>query len=91
MICAEHQEYQVPIISTMAFMGAEYWCPYCGMSCGIFGPGFEIIVSRQELEERHVKYKEASAKYLESVSDGDRIQWSYEVKAEDIPSTRGQG
>ena len=35
-ICRNHPEYTTPYISTMAFNGGEYWCPYCGNVTGSF-------------------------------------------------------
>lgn len=62
-ICENHLEYQVPLICTFAFKGAEYWCPYCGYTGGIFGSG-ENVSATETLHKRHEKYKELSDKYL---------------------------
>lgn len=66
-ICDNHPEYQVPLIGTFAFMGAEYWCPYCGYNAGMFGAGEFIEVGPEELEAlttRHMKYIEISKEFL---------------------------
>lgn len=62
-ICSNHSEYQVPLLSTMAFNGAEYWCPYCGASEGMFGAG-ETIKPTEKLLGRASIYREHSAYYL---------------------------
>jgi hypothetical protein len=61
-ICTSHKNYKTPLIFTMAFSGAECWCPYCGMKADMFGG--ENVPSTPELEERKVKYKKASSEYL---------------------------
>ena len=40
-ICSNHTE-QIPLIWTFAFPGAEYWCPYCGFTGGMFGSGENV-------------------------------------------------
>lgn len=62
-ICAEHHEHQVPLISTFAFMGAEYWCPYCGKTYGMFD-AWEKVPCTHELIVRHRKYKACSDELL---------------------------
>jgi hypothetical protein len=65
-ICPNHQEYQVPLIWTFAFSGAEFWCPYCGYKSGVLGAG-KYIPSTPELQERHRRYKIYSDEYLHAV------------------------
>lgn len=65
-ICAYHSDLQVPLISTFAFREAEYWCPFCGEEYGMFGG--KNIDSTPELEQRLIKYKEASKEYLGALS-----------------------
>lgn len=61
-ICEDHQEYPVPLIYTFAFIGSEYWCPYCGFHGDIFaGTSIEATV---ELRQRAIKYREFSRDYL---------------------------
>lgn len=65
-ICSNHQEYQVPLIWTFSFPGAEYWCPYCGYTAGMFGAG-ERVARTPELEGRLMQYKEFSSEYLHAI------------------------
>lgn len=68
LICANHEEeYPTPLISTMAFRGAEKWCPFCGEKGDIFYG--EHIPSTPELEARKKKYREASDEYIDAVSN----------------------
>lgn len=78
-ICSNHQEYQVPLIWTFKFRGAEFWCPYCGYQEGMFGAGTNVTQT-DELKKRLELYKEASTKYLGS-HDGE---WKYKVPAEQL-------
>lgn len=41
-VCSNHSEKQIPLIWTFAFPGAEYWCPYCGYTSGMFGAGENV-------------------------------------------------
>ena len=50
-ICENHPEFEVPLIWTFAFNGAEYWCPYCGQNSGMLGAG-EDVEETPELKER---------------------------------------
>ena len=65
-ICESHFKYEVPLISTFAFSGAEYWCPFCGQASGMFGG--KTVESTPELEQRLIKYKEESKEYLGALS-----------------------
>lgn len=65
-ICDCHN-YRVPLIWTFAFVGAEYWCPYCGATRGMLGAGKNIPITK-ELYERFEKYKESSKDYLRAKS-----------------------
>jgi len=86
-ICSDHQDYQVPLISTCSFMGAEFWCPYCGFSGGVFGAG-KFVPDSEELKTRHTRYKKFSSDYLHAVgvphcsSTLFNGQW---VKPNDLP------
>lgn len=64
LICADHEEYPVPLIGTLVFMGAEKWCPFCGETGDIFYG--ERIDSTPELEKRKETYKKASNEYLDA-------------------------
>jgi pyruvate-formate lyase-activating enzyme len=74
-ICARH-EYVVPLIFTFAFMGCEYWCPYCGNAGGFLEMG-ETVPATQELVERLKKYIAAVKPYLKAISalSCDRIEY----------------
>jgi hypothetical protein len=55
-VCIDHQERPTPLIFTMAFPGAEYWCPFCGYQSGMLGAGERIeltpeLVRRAEADE----------------------------------------
>lgn len=64
LVCADHEEYPVPLIGTMVFMGAEKWCPFCGETGDIFyGERIELT---PELEKRKEIYKKASNEYLDA-------------------------
>jgi len=80
-VCGCEIDYQVPLIWTFAFIGAEYWCPFCGSSVGMMGAGEDVPITK-ELVERSKKYKEFSKEYLKAKStkvcsslvfDGKRI------------------
>lgn len=63
-VCSEHQAEQVtPLIWTFAFIGAEYWCPYCGNTSGMLGAG-EDIDATPELVKLLTDYKKRSKQYL---------------------------
>lgn len=62
-ICPNHQDYQVPLIATFAFRGAECWCPHCGYTTGMFG-NYEEVESTPELEERAKKFEKISKDFL---------------------------
>lgn len=67
-ICDRHN-YKVPLIYTFAFNGAEYWCPYCGVSEGMLGAGKNIEVIPSEFEKltgRKQIYIDTSQNYLDA-------------------------
>lgn len=68
-VCGCDYEYQVPLIWTFAFNGAEYWCPYCGGNFGMMGAGEDIPITK-EIFERGEKYKELSKEFLDAKSTG---------------------
>lgn len=83
-ICSNHNYYQVPMIWTFVFPGAEYWCPFCGATEGMFGAG-QDVANTPELQTRLEKYKDKSALYLENYYlAGEPREWKYKQKAEDI-------
>lgn len=61
-ICNNHDQ-EIPLIPTYAFMGAEYWCPYCGANYGMLGAG-KIVNNTDELEGKLKKYRELSGEFL---------------------------
>lgn len=64
LICADHEEYPVPLIGTMVFPSAEKWCPFCGETGDIFYG--EMVELTHELEKRKEIYKKASEEYLDA-------------------------
>lgn len=65
-ICKDHQEeFQAPLIWTFAFIGAEYWCPYCGRKEGMLGAG-EKVKSTSVLRNRLRKFRELSEDFLDA-------------------------
>ena len=62
-ICDNHSGYEVPLIWTFAFMGCEYWCPYCGFKGGMLGSGHDVEIT-DKLKIRLEKYKKFSNLYL---------------------------
>jgi len=66
-ICESHQYYKVPLIWTFAFIGAEYWCPFCGYSGGMLGAGRDVP-STKHLVRKLEKYKKLSRLYLRAVA-----------------------
>lgn len=77
-ICDDHQEYKVPLIWTFAFMGAEYWCPYCGQTSGMLGAGTDVK-STKTLEKRLAFYEELSKNYLRVKGSqcASSIKWNH--------------
>lgn len=63
-ICENH-DYEVPLIYTFAFIGAEYWCPYCGYTGGMFGSGKDVKVT-EKLMGRLYLYKQHSKAMLDA-------------------------
>jgi len=65
-ICDRHDE-QVPLIWTFAFMGSEYWCPYCGGNFGMLGAG-EMVPVTMDLKRSAVIWQKRSKEYLSALS-----------------------
>jgi len=61
-ICNNH-DYKVPLIWTFAFMGAEYWCPYCGFEGGMLGSG-KNVKKTKKLKIKRREYYKATKEYL---------------------------
>lgn len=89
-ICNDHLEYKVPLISTFAFRGAEYWCPYCGYINGCLGAG-ENVKATKILLERLNKYEKLSDKYLSAhalLKGGAYIEYKGKITpAEELPQS----
>ena len=86
-ICSNHSDYEVPLQWTFAFMGSEYWCPYCGADMGMLGAG-EQVESTPELEKRAKIYKEKSGDFLHAKRSfyASRTKWEGEwVQPKDLP------
>ncbi len=67
-ICTSHKdELRTPLIWTFAFIGAEYWCPYCGKNEGMMGAG-EWVKSTAVLRNRLRRFKALSKDYLSAKS-----------------------
>lgn len=62
----KNQEITICEISTFAFMGAEYWCPFCGNTVGIFGG--ENVPLTPELKNEAKVWKAKSKLFLQAYS-----------------------
>ena len=86
-ICARHQDYQVPLIYTFAFIHAEYWCPYCGFSGGMFGSGIMVNES-PKLIKRKKAYEESTKEYCyaQGTTYCSETKWKGKfIKPEELP------
>lgn len=70
-ICACHER-QVPLLWTFKFTGAEYWCPACGYTGGMFGAG-ENVPATEHLKKELIEWKAKSEDFL----SGETDQWNY--------------
>lgn len=66
-ICGCDPKYQVPLISTFAFRGGEFWCPYCGATTGILGAGIDVKFTEKLYGRYHI-YKKYSRRCLQAKS-----------------------
>ena len=66
-ICSNHQHYRTPLIWTFAFPYKEYWCPYCGLTGGMFGTG-EDVNQTLVLIKRLKIYEKSTKEYLHAQS-----------------------
>lgn len=67
-ICDSHlDELKTPLIFTFAFIGAEFWCPYCGKISGMMGAG-KNVKSTARLRNRLRRFNKLSKDYLRSKS-----------------------
>lgn len=86
-ICSSHQDYQVPLVSTMAWNYSEYWCPYCDKHEGMMGAG-ENVGETEELEKRGELYKKATEEYRHAIGVLVCVstEWKgVQTKPEDLP------
>lgn len=51
LTCNKHVKI-IPLISTMAFNGAELWCPHCGANFGIFDDYIEKEKTEELINQR---------------------------------------
>lgn len=58
----------IPLISTMVFPGAEFWCPYCGNSTGMRGRVASTKVTKS-LQCVHDIYRAHANRYLGAKGD----------------------
>ena len=65
-ICPNHQDYPTPMLATLAFRGAELWCPHCGHTTGMFGDGIEVPDTK-ELKERSKKHSKHAKEFLHAM------------------------
>lgn len=63
---------KTPLIWTFKFDGAEYWCPRCGYTSGMFGAG-KNIESTPELEKSLKDWKKKAKAFLSDKTD----KWVY--------------
>ena len=56
----------IPMIWTFVFNGAERWCPYCGMTTGMFGY-YKSVISTKALREALLIYQVFSKEYLDGM------------------------
>ncbi len=89
-ICNNHQDEKiVPLISTFAFNGAEFWCPYCGYTGGFLGAG-ERIEETPELAETLKEYEIKSKDFLRAKSHQvcTSLLWEGErISPDDLPES----
>ena len=86
-ICSDHRDYEVPLISTFAFRGAEFWCPYCGTAEGMFGAGENVKTTRQ-LEVRSEMWEQHTEEFLTARSQlvcSSLIWKGKEIKPSELP------
>ncbi len=86
-ICYNHLDYQVPLIWTFAFVGAEYWCPYCSYIGGMFGSG-ENVPATTKLAKRLKAYEKFTEDYLHAnaIQVCHQTKWKGKyIKPNDLP------
>lgn len=86
-VCSNHQGRPTPLRWTFAFPGAEYWCPYCGYTSGMFGAGY-ATESTPALEAVALQDEADSKDYLHARGVGCCSQTLFNgkwVKPADLP------
>ena len=63
-ICPHHDDYTMPLIWTFAFVGAEWWCAYCGHTLGMWceettEPTMELVRRRERARKHYRLYLHA--------------------------------
>lgn len=66
---------KTPLLWTFKFVGAEYWCPSCGYTSGMFGAGQDVPAT-EELKQLKQDWKEKALPYLKGETD----IWEYEAE-----------
>lgn len=87
-ICTEHDK-EVPLISTFAFNGAEFWCPYCGATFGLFGAG-EKVEETEKHAETAKHYEAKSVDFLRAMSRRAACEVKWEgkwIKPNELPES----
>ena len=88
ILCDKHWHYQTPMIRTLAFMGAELWCPYCGNSTGWPFGEYAVEDVTEELKNRLAVYEVAARDYLLAYGIMTCVKTLWEgqwIKPEDLP------
>lgn len=86
-ICDNNHDLPIPLIWTFAFPGAEFWCPVCGLTGGMFGTG-EPVPETPALKAKLEEYERLTAAYLRARGSKVCISMMYEGKQtdrEDLP------
>jgi len=88
IVCGScHGTRNIPLIGTLSFRGAERWCPYCGMSTGMFGNYQEIRIT-PTLQQMLIVYTAHTREYLDGVGSQTcvgRLINGKSVNREDFP------
>lgn len=85
-VCSNHKNYLTPLISTMAFRGAELWCPFCGQKSDFLGG--EDVTFTEELQNRKLAYKAKYTDYLHAhgVTYASLTEWEgKDIEPCDLP------
>ena len=75
-ICPCHVINPIPLVYTMKFPGAEYWCPACGFKEGMFEGSSIEVPETEDLKKLLIELKEKTKLYL----SGQTNEWEYEIK-----------